>query len=212
MNLLQNSHDKETCARSLRATQESRPSPGAFPPPALKQVDQQVPISSNQSERHRRGMIRYHRATSLNGVNGTIETTKNPNSYHQPHVRAHRPASLDIGRTFAPRHCSRLPNGRTRLPSTNCNENFELSSPAPLSAPPFFHPTRGFFEDLTNVSSPTIAIEATTSTTTCKIPNSPIVEENKSRNRASQTTSSGFELNVNVACSPAGNRGKFQAI
>lgn len=32
--VFQNSHDKETCAKSLKAKRESRPPPGAFPPQA----------------------------------------------------------------------------------------------------------------------------------------------------------------------------------
>ncbi|XP_015598783.1 TGF-beta-activated kinase 1 and MAP3K7-binding protein 2 isoform X2 [Cephus cinctus] len=52
--IAQNSHDRETCARRLRATQDARPSPGAFPPPAPVPA-QPTPcaMNSNSSRAHR---------------------------------------------------------------------------------------------------------------------------------------------------------------
>ncbi|XP_023290008.1 uncharacterized protein C6orf132 homolog isoform X2 [Orussus abietinus] len=54
--IAQNSHDREICARSLRATQDSRPSPGAFPPP---------PPPPSPSANHGMSSVRPHRPASL---------------------------------------------------------------------------------------------------------------------------------------------------
>nr|XP_012220926.1 PREDICTED: TGF-beta-activated kinase 1 and MAP3K7-binding protein 2 isoform X3 [Linepithema humile] len=155
--IAQNSHDRETCARSLRATQESRPSPGAFPPPAPC-TELQSPPSQQQQQREqqqRRASHQPQRCCAMNQAASGIGIG-----------RPHRPASLDIGTT---RRC--LPAGCTRVAVT--------PAAAPSSAPAVCT-SRGFFDD------------------GCGIVNS-----NGNNN---SNAPSGFELNVNVACSPAGNR------
>ncbi|XP_043281230.1 TGF-beta-activated kinase 1 and MAP3K7-binding protein 3-like isoform X2 [Venturia canescens] len=208
--IAQNSHDKETCARSLRVTQESRPSPGAFPPRAQPQKEAIAKVAKRPVEDEPpRGMTSRSHATSLNGVNRSRIPNGNP-----AQIRAHRPASLDIGRAFGARQCPRSPNGRPRGSGTNSREpGSRVNNPAPSSAPPTFFPARGFFEDFATPSPAKqnikVAVEATTSTNqtattnTKDISDSLIGLENQSRNRANQPA--GFELNVNVACSPAGN-------
>lgn len=148
---MQNSHDRETCARSLRATQESRPSPGAFPPPAPC-TELQSPPSQQQLQREQQRCCAMNQASNV-GVG-----------------RPHRPASLDIGTTH---RC--LPTGYTRVTAT---PGASIGVATPSSAPAACT-SRGFFDDC-------------------------IVNSNGNNNSAAP---SGFELNVNVACSPAGNRG-----
>ncbi|XP_012253277.1 TGF-beta-activated kinase 1 and MAP3K7-binding protein 2-like isoform X2 [Athalia rosae] len=79
--IAQNSHDKETCARSLRATQESRPPSGAFPPP---------PPSETLTSFNTLTMKHANHSNHSNHVN---------HSNQHPHAapRPHRPSSLDIG-------------------------------------------------------------------------------------------------------------------
>lgn len=45
---LQNNYDRESCARSLRATEELRPPPGAFPPPPPRM--EPAPLSGPSGE------------------------------------------------------------------------------------------------------------------------------------------------------------------
>ncbi|XP_019888597.1 TGF-beta-activated kinase 1 and MAP3K7-binding protein 3 isoform X6 [Ooceraea biroi] len=84
--IAQNSHDRETCARSLRATQESRPSPGAFPPPGPCNVGLQHPAQQQQQGDQIRASLQ--RCCAMSQVQ----------LQHQQHGggRPHRPASLDI--------------------------------------------------------------------------------------------------------------------
>ncbi|XP_008550847.1 TGF-beta-activated kinase 1 and MAP3K7-binding protein 2 isoform X2 [Microplitis demolitor] len=155
--IAQNSHDRETCTESLRLTQELRPSPGAFPPPA--------------PDLNIRGM-------SLPEENLRTQIGLAGHSHQSP--KAHRPVSLDIGPTRrSPLHSTRrvlLPP----LPQIHCNP---LRS-GPSSAPAAYS-TRGFFDDLSGNQL-----------------TSPVDNFSTIRN----INSSGFELNVNVACSPASNR------
>lgn len=160
--MLQNSHDREICARSLRATQDSRPSPGAFPPPG--------PESSPGQQR--RGLSNGARSRSI----------PSPHS----HSRVHRPISLDIGPI---RQCSSLTTSRCCvLPPLPPIISTIPTRPAPSSAPATYS-TRGFFDD-----SP-VAVS------------SPLENYSGLRN----IKSSGFEVNVNVACSSAGNRGGYKS-
>ncbi|XP_046753620.1 TGF-beta-activated kinase 1 and MAP3K7-binding protein 2-like isoform X2 [Diprion similis] len=72
--IAQNSHDKETCARSLRATQESRPPSGAFPPPPPPDTL----TSINAMTTNHQAAPRPHRPASLDiGVAHTCPRTPN---------------------------------------------------------------------------------------------------------------------------------------
>nr|XP_012139611.1 PREDICTED: TGF-beta-activated kinase 1 and MAP3K7-binding protein 3 isoform X3 [Megachile rotundata] len=82
--IAQNSHDRETCARSLRATQESRQSPGAFPPAALCSVLQQQQQRANLVTQQQQ---QQQRCCAMNQAQRT-GTSNN--------ARPHRPSSLDI--------------------------------------------------------------------------------------------------------------------
>ncbi|XP_017884820.1 TGF-beta-activated kinase 1 and MAP3K7-binding protein 3 isoform X2 [Ceratina calcarata] len=155
--IAQNSHDRETCARSLRATQESRQSPGAFPPAAL--------CSGNNHHHHHH----HHQRTNHVAQQQQRCCANNGNG----NARPHRPASLDIGMA------KRCPVGCTRAGSSPIMASTPSSAPAACT-------TRGFFDDCT--------------TTGPNEPNCP----NKVPNAGNEPA--GFELNVNVACSPAGNR------
>lgn len=159
---LQNSHDRETCARSLRATQESRPSPGAFPPPApcigVQQPPPPQPQQSQQQQQREQQLASQQRCRTMNQ---TVASNVG---------RPHRPASLDIGMT-------------RRYPLVGCTRTaaavgVAVAAATPSSAPPVCT-SRGFFDDGCTVNS----------------------------NSNGSNAPPGFELNVNVACSPAGNRG-----
>lgn len=162
---LQNSHDRETCARSLRATQESRPSPGAFPPPAPC-IGVQQPLPPQQPQQREQQLASQQRCRTMNQtVAGNVGVG-----------RPHRPASLDIGMT------RRYPLvGCTRTPATVAAAATPASSSgiATPSSAPAACTSRGFFDDGCTGSS----------------------------NGNGSNPPPGFELNVNVACSPAGNRG-----
>ncbi|KAH0946717.1 hypothetical protein HN011_000526 [Eciton burchellii] len=171
--IAQNSHDRETCARSLRATQESRPSPGAFPPPAPC-IGLQHPEQQQQQQQQQQGdQIRasLQRCCAMNQAQ----------LQHQQRSgrRSHRPASLDIDMTrrCPPTGC--IPAGCTRVIAATTVAAMPASSGVvtPSSAPAVCT-SRGFFDE------------------SCVI----------NGNGNSSNTSPGFELNVNVACSPAGNR------
>lgn len=164
---LQNSHDKEICARSLRATQESRPTPGAFPlpPPAAA-----VAAQHHHQSHHQQQQQHYQQQQRCCAMNhqSSQRITSNGNGSRPP-----RPASLDIGvaRRY-PIGCSRI----AASPSVTTNE-----PPAPSSAPAACK-ARGFFDDVPSANT-------------------------NGNNCSSNNVAPGFELNVNVACSPAGNRG-----
>ncbi|XP_003694769.1 proteoglycan 4 isoform X1 [Apis florea] len=166
--IAQNSHDRETCARSLRATQESRQSPGAFPPAVLCGILQ-------QQQHHQRAnhvaAAQQQRCCSMNQAQRG--TSNNPTTNNN--TRPHRPASLDIGMA------RRCPVACTRAAASS--PIAANSSTTPSSAPAVCT-TRGFFDDCTGASD-----------SNCL---------NKVQNAGNEPA--GFELNVNVACSPAGNR------
>ncbi|KAG7210096.1 hypothetical protein KM043_011664 [Ampulex compressa] len=161
--IAQNSHDRETCARSLRATQESRPSPGAFPPPApcgsslLQQQHQQ-----QQQDPKERTSSAQQRCCPMSQM-------------QRSGARPHRPASLDIGMA---RRCP-LGCARTALVASPPGSANPVT---PSSAPPACT-SRGFFDDCT-----------------------PAANGHGNVNGIVGNGAPGFELNVNVACSPAGNR------
>lgn len=162
---LQNSHDREICARSLRATQESRPSPGAFPPPA--------PGIGVQQQYHQPSSPPQQREQQRCCAMSQVQQQQQQQQQRDIAVgvrRPHRPASLDIGMT---RRC--IP------PVVGCIRATSTTSSNPIVATPSSAPaactSRGFFDDGCNVNS------------------------------NGSNAPSGFELNVNVACSPAGNRG-----
>lgn len=166
---LQNSHDRETCARSLRATQESRPSPGAFPPAALCSALQQQP----QQQRTSAGTQQRCCAMSQVQRNSTSGDSSNP--------RPHRPASLDIG---TPRRC---PLSCTRAAST--------STPSPIAAD---H----------HLATPSSALASCTARGFFDDRAAGTADANSTNHvQSARNEPAGFELNVNVACSPAGNRG-----
>ncbi|XP_070166330.1 TGF-beta-activated kinase 1 and MAP3K7-binding protein 3 isoform X1 [Polyergus mexicanus] len=161
--IAQNSHDREICARSLRATQESRPSPGAFPPPApcIGVQEQHHQLSSSPQQREQQ------RCCAMNQVQQQQQQQQRgiPVGVRRPH----RPASLDIGMT---RRCIPPVVGCIRATSTTSSNPVVVT---PSSAPAACT-SRGFFDDGCTVNS------------------------------NGSNAPSGFELNVNVACSPAGNR------
>ncbi|XP_015172203.1 PREDICTED: TGF-beta-activated kinase 1 and MAP3K7-binding protein 3 isoform X3 [Polistes dominula] len=174
--IAQNSHDREICARSLRATQESRPSPGAFPPPppAAAVAAQHHHQSHHQSHHQQQQQHQQHyhqqqqqRCCVMNHQS-TQRITSNSNG-----SRPSRPASLDIGvaRRF-PIGCSRAAAASSSVTS--------IEPPAPSSAPAACK-ARGFFDDVPSANT-------------------------NGNNCVSNNVAPGFELNVNVACSPAGNR------
>lgn len=170
---LQNSHDRETCARSLRATQESRQSPGAFPPATLCAVLQQ------QQQHHQRAnhiaTQQQQRYCTMNQLQRTINSNNNTSS----NTRPHRPASLDIGMA------RRCPVSCTRAFAISASSPIAANSANTPSSAPAACTTRGFFDDCTGPSDANSL--------------------NKVQNAGNEPA--GFELNVNVACSPAGNRG-----
>nr|XP_003702779.1 PREDICTED: TGF-beta-activated kinase 1 and MAP3K7-binding protein 3 isoform X2 [Megachile rotundata] len=163
--IAQNSHDRETCARSLRATQESRQSPGAFPPAALCSVLQQQQQRANLVTQQQQ---QQQRCCAMNQAQRT-GTSNN--------ARPHRPSSLDIGMA------RRCPVSCTRASSISASSPIAANPATPSSAPAACT-TRGFFDDCAALSDANCA--------------------NKIQNAANEPA--GFELNVNVACSPAGNR------
>ncbi|KAL6261871.1 hypothetical protein P5V15_006955 [Pogonomyrmex californicus] len=169
--IAQNSHDRETCARSLRATQESRPSPGAFPPPAPCTGVQPPPPSQPQPQqpqtpqREQQQLVSQQRCCAMNQMANNVVAG-----------RPHRPASLDIGMTrrYPPVGCTRSTAAAAvavaaATPASSSGVATPSSAPAACTS-------RGFFDDGCNSSN--------------------------NGNNAPP----GFELNVNVACSPAGNR------
>ncbi|KAL2713658.1 TGF-beta-activated kinase 1 and MAP3K7-binding protein 3-like isoform X1 [Vespula squamosa] len=170
--IAQNSHDREICARSLRATQESRPTPGAFPlpPPAAAVAAQHHHQSHHQQQQQQyyqqQQQQQQQRCCAMNHQSAQ-RIMSNGNGSRPP-----RPASLDIGvaRRY-PIGCSRT----AASPSVTTNE-----PPAPSSAPAACK-ARGFFDDVPSANT-------------------------NGNNCSSSNVAPGFELNVNVACSPAGNR------
>ncbi|XP_068983955.1 TGF-beta-activated kinase 1 and MAP3K7-binding protein 3-like isoform X8 [Bombus flavifrons] len=93
--IAQNSHDRETCARSLRATQESRQSPGAFPPAALCAILQQQQQQQQQQQHHQHRQRANHLATQQQRFCTMSQLQRASNSTNN-NTRPHRPASLDI--------------------------------------------------------------------------------------------------------------------
>ncbi|XP_071650872.1 uncharacterized protein Tab2 isoform X1 [Temnothorax longispinosus] len=172
--IAQNSHDRETCARSLRATQESRPSPGAFPPPApCIGVQQPVPPSQSQQPQQQQQQQREQQLASQQRcctMNQTVASNVGVVG------RPHRPASLDIGMTrrYPPAGCTRTAAAVAVAAVTPASSSGIVT---PSSAPAACT-SRGFFDDGCTVNS----------------------------NSNGSNAPPGFELNVNVACSPAGNR------
>ncbi|XP_053974943.1 TGF-beta-activated kinase 1 and MAP3K7-binding protein 3 isoform X3 [Hylaeus volcanicus] len=175
--IAQNSHDRETCARSLRATQESRPSPGAFPPAALcgvlQQQQQQPSPQQHPQQQHpqqqRTSLATQQRCCAMSLAQRTTATSSN--------TRAHRPASLDIGTT------RRCPLSCTRANTISASSPIAANPATPFSAPAAC-PNRSFFDDCTGPADANCT--------------------NHIQNAGKEPP--GFELNVNVACSPAGNR------
>ncbi|XP_076679692.1 TAK1-associated binding protein 2 isoform X2 [Andrena cerasifolii] len=164
--IAQNSHDRETCARSLRATQESRPSPGAFPPAALCSVLQQQP--------------QQQRCCAISQVQ------RNSTSGNDSNPRPHRPASLDIG---ASRRC---PLSCTRATCTSTSASSPIATdPATPSSAPASCTARGFFDDCAGTA------DAANST---------------NHVQSAGNEPAGFELNVNVACSPAAGNRDFRTV
>ncbi|XP_018306842.1 TGF-beta-activated kinase 1 and MAP3K7-binding protein 2 isoform X2 [Mycetomoellerius zeteki] len=164
--IAQNSHDRETCARSLRATQESRPSLGAFPPPGLSTGMQQPLLlqpQQPQAQQREQQLALQQRCCAMN------QTVASNVSVGRPH----RPASLDIGMS------RRYPLvGCTRTAATVAVAAASSSGVVTPSSAPAVCTSRGFFDDGCTVNS----------------------------NSNGSNAPSGFELNVNVACSPASNR------
>ncbi|XP_015439261.1 PREDICTED: TGF-beta-activated kinase 1 and MAP3K7-binding protein 3 isoform X2 [Dufourea novaeangliae] len=171
--IAQNSHDRETCARSLRATQNSRPSPGAFPPAAVCGILQQQPTQPRQPIT----VQQPQRCWPMSQVQRTSTSSAN-------NARPHRPASLDIGNTTR-----RCPLSCTRAAISSSCASPIAGNPATPSSAPAACTTRGFFEDCTG---PTIDANCNN------------INNNHVQNAGNEPA--GFELNVNVACSPAGNR------
>lgn len=184
---MQNSHDRETCARSLRATQESRPSPGAFPPPppctGIQQQPQPQPQQQQQPSRAggaggaEQQRASQQRCCAMNQVQrGTVLTGNNVVG------RPHRPASLDIGMTrrCPAVGCSRVSAAGVTTTTAAASSSAPMNGVVTPTSAPAACTSRGFFDD-------------------CTV---------NSVGNANGNATPGFELNVNVACSPAGNRGK----
>lgn len=174
--IAQNSHDRETCARSLRATQESRPSPGAFPPPppctGIQQPLQQQPQQQQPLRAGAGGA--EQRCCAMNQVQRGVAVVTSNNVLGRPH----RPASLDIGMT---RRCPVVGCTRASAAATGAtaaSSSASISGVATPTSAPAACTSRGFFDD-------------------CTV---------NSVGNANGNATPGFELNVNVACSPAGNR------
>ncbi|XP_017761559.1 PREDICTED: TGF-beta-activated kinase 1 and MAP3K7-binding protein 2 isoform X1 [Eufriesea mexicana] len=173
--IAQNSHDRETCARSLRATQESRQSPGAFPPAALCGVLQQ------QQQHHQRAnhvATHQQRCCAMSQAQRGCGTSNNASNNSSSNTRPHRPASLDIGMA------RRCPISCTRIAAISGSSPIAANPVGTPSSAPAVCTTRGFFDDCTGPSDANCL--------------------NKVQNAGNEPA--GFELNVNVACSPAGNR------
>ncbi|KAG5339114.1 TAB2 protein, partial [Acromyrmex heyeri] len=173
--IAQNSHDRETCARSLRATQESRPSPGAFPPPAPSTGMQQPLLlqpQQPQAQQREQQFASQVQRCCMPGMpmNQTVASNVSVG-------RPHRPASLDIGmsRRYPLVGCTRTAAAVAVAAATPTSS----SGVATPSSAPAVCTSRGFFDD------------------GCCTVNS---------NSNGSNVPPGFELNVNVACSPAGNR------
>ncbi|XP_015120790.1 TGF-beta-activated kinase 1 and MAP3K7-binding protein 3 isoform X2 [Diachasma alloeum] len=152
-----NSHDREICTRSLRAAQDSRSSPGAFPPPAPEPLPSLYDINNER--------------------NNDDKIAQNPYRNHQ---RPHRPNSLHIGKS---RQCISPNNSRVQFSPVT---PFPSSSTA--SAAVTNYSSRGLFEDLPNTT----------------VASSINVVDNSVNSGGGDKPTRGFELNVNVACSPAG--------
>ncbi|XP_043498537.1 TGF-beta-activated kinase 1 and MAP3K7-binding protein 3 isoform X1 [Polistes fuscatus] len=170
--IAQNSHDREICARSLRATQESRPSPGAFPPPppaaaVAAQHHHQSHYQQQQQHQQHYHQQQQQRCCVMNHQS-TQRITSNSNGSRPP-----RPASLDIG------VARRFPIGCSRVAAASSSVT-AIEPSAPSSAPASCK-ARGFFDDVPSANT-------------------------NGNNCVSSNVAPGFELNVNVACSPAGNR------
>lgn len=170
LDIFQNSHDREICARTLRATQESRPSPGAFPPPA--------PDAQAQYQKTRQLTVFSHQQQQRCSMNYSNQRSGN-------HHRSHRPASLDI--ELARRSltgCS--PRTTTRTITAPFGTDDEITTP---SSAPAACTARGFFDETSQL---------------------PVAFNNINHQKKEGVphNQSGFELNVNVACSPAGNHGE----
>ncbi|XP_018046919.1 PREDICTED: TGF-beta-activated kinase 1 and MAP3K7-binding protein 2 isoform X1 [Atta colombica] len=172
--IAQNSHDRETCARSLRATQESRPSPGAFPPPAPSiGMQQPLLLQPQQSQaQQREQQLASQQRCCMPGMPMNQMVASNVSV-----GRPHRPASLDIGmsRRYPLIGCTRTAAAVAVAAATPASS----SGVATPSSAPAVCTSRGFFDD------------------GCCTVNS---------NSNGSNAPPGFELNVNVACSPAGNR------
>ncbi|XP_011861679.1 PREDICTED: TGF-beta-activated kinase 1 and MAP3K7-binding protein 2 isoform X1 [Vollenhovia emeryi] len=168
--IAQNSHDRETCARSLRATQESRPSPGAFPPPAPCIGVQQPPPPQPQPQQQAQQQPLASQQQRCCTMNQTVASNVGVG-------RPHRPASLDIGMTrrYPPAGCTRTAAAVAVAAATPAASSSGIAAP---SSAPAACTSRGFFDDGCTVNS----------------------------NGNGSNAPPGFELNVNVACSPAGNR------
>ncbi|XP_068983951.1 TGF-beta-activated kinase 1 and MAP3K7-binding protein 3-like isoform X5 [Bombus flavifrons] len=178
--IAQNSHDRETCARSLRATQESRQSPGAFPPAALCAILQQQQQQQQQQQHHQHRQRANHLATQQQRFCTMSQLQRASNSTNN-NTRPHRPASLDIGMA------RRCPVGCTRAATISASSPIAADSASTPSSAPAVCTTasRGFFDDYCTGPSDANCL-------------------NKVQNAGNEPA--GFELNVNVACSPAGNR------
>lgn len=180
-NMLQNSYNREICTKSLRESQELRPSPGAFPPPAPQDTVLPSPRRGNGRPR----IIRLDHC----------HPHKKKNNPLNQNYRAHRPTSLDI----AP--------SRQILSS---NTSISSSRSAPFSAPPTYKP-QTFFDNnyqssfpIRKSSTPLKKFQANnTKISIDKQTNNIVTKKNDKINFDS--TTAGFELNVNVACSPVGN-------
>ena len=137
---LQNSHDRETCARSLRATQESRPPPGAFPPPPpqpepLLPVDCPLSLAMSQ-DTPPADQLQPQQQQQVRRRSTTTTTAA--------HHRATRPVSLDIG-TSQRRAVLQQPLAEQQQVGTVAVATHPSSAPAVYAG-------RSFFEELGNAS------------------------------------------------------------
>ncbi|XP_063984597.1 TGF-beta-activated kinase 1 and MAP3K7-binding protein 2 isoform X2 [Diachasmimorpha longicaudata] len=155
-------HDREICTRSLRAAQDLRSSPGAFPPPAPEPLPSLYDINNER-----------------NNDDKIVGNT------HRNHQRPHRPNSLHIGKS---RQCNSPNNSRLQFsPATSFPSRSTASSAVSN------YSSRALFEDLPN---PTVASTIN-------------VVDKSGNNCGGEKPARGFELNVNVACSPASNSGQI---
>ncbi|XP_034951597.1 TGF-beta-activated kinase 1 and MAP3K7-binding protein 2 isoform X3 [Chelonus insularis] len=178
--IAQNSHDKDVCAASLRETQKlTRPFFGSFPPNTT--TSPIVGISSN------------------------------PIDLNSSKVQQ-RPVSLDVSPLSAslpPQQCQTYFHKRRFLPplpplisslDTSPSTSSGIRVQAPSSAPPISHFTRDFFPNTPSSRGVSISSPITPEKRTC----------NDVKNNINVLTpTSGFKLNVNVACSPATDNRDF---